>query len=203
MPSHNVIECLSTVHKHFIRSTTSRGAFPKVNPQQQHKMATQERDSGSSPDHEQGLSSILSTEERVELTLLLANITEIMRKQITDTFDASVASAKTPQSKVSVTDEDPNVDESEKGKESEEEQKARKLQQEREKELSAPKMLELKEASLKYFDAWRESVIMRVGTAVNTSKEVIEKQKDEATVEATPEAASKEPAAEPKVISKF
>merc|ERR1711939_108036 len=72
-----------------------------------------------------------------------------------------------------------------------------KLREQREKELSAPKMLELKEDSLKFFDNWRESVISRVGTAVNNSKEVVEEQKDKASVEAT----EKEPPSHTRVIS--
>ncbi|KAI9049834.1 hypothetical protein LZ554_005984 [Drepanopeziza brunnea f. sp. 'monogermtubi'] len=166
-------------------------------------MATSVKKAEASKSHEQDLSSILSTEERVELTLLLANITELMRKQIMDTFDASVTTVKPHQQTLKITDKNPNVDESKERGETEEDENARKLQEEREKELSAPKMLELKEASLKYFDAWRDSVILRVGTAVNNSKEVVEEQRDKATVEATPEAISKDgPAAEPKAIRK-
>lgn len=143
--------------------------------------------------HEKDLSSILTTEERVELTLLVANITKLMRKQIADTFDASVTSAKQPQQALHITDKNPNVDESQSHEETEEEEKARKLREKREKELSAPKMLELKKDSLDFFDKWRESVILRVGTAVNNPKEVVEEQKETASVEATPEAAPPEP----------
>ncbi|KAG4442830.1 hypothetical protein IFR05_001711 [Cadophora sp. M221] len=149
-----------------------------------------------SQSHEEDLSSILSTEERVELTLLLANITELMRKQITDTFDASITSAKPPQQALNLTDKNPNVKDTKSEKETEEEINARKLREQREKELSVPKMLELKEDSLKFFDNWRESVISRVGTAVNNSKEVVKEQKDKASIEATKD----EPPSEPKVI---
>lgn len=164
-------------------------------------MSSPEEKEDSSQSHGEDLGSILSTEERVELTLLLANITELMRKQITDTFDASITSAKPPQQALHLTDKNPNVKDTktEKGKESEEEVEARKLREQREKELSAPKMLELKEDSLKFFDNWRDSVILRVGTAVNNSKEVVEEQKDKATIEATKD----EPPAETKVIRKF
>lgn len=161
-------------------------------------MAPPDEKAKSSQDHEQDLSSILSTEERVELTLLLANITELMRKQITDTFDASITTAKPPQQALNLTDKNPNVDDTIPKEETEEEEKARKLREQREKELSAPKMLELKEDSLKFFDNWRESVISRVGTAVNNSKEVVEEQKEKATVEATKD----DPPSEPKVLRK-
>lgn len=154
---------------------------------------------GKDTTHEQDLSSILSTEERVELTLLVANITELMRKQVADTFDAST-SAKQPQQAISTTDKNPNVDESQSHEETEEEEKARKLREKREKELSAPKMLELKKDSLEFFDKWRESVISRVGTAVNNPKEVVEEQKETASVDATPDNAAP---SEPKVIRRY
>ncbi|PVH83748.1 DUF726-domain-containing protein [Cadophora sp. DSE1049] len=160
-------------------------------------MAPPEEKAESSQKQGEDLSSILSTEERVELTLLLANITELMRKQITDTFDASITSAKPPQQALNLTDKNPNVKDTKDEKETEEEVNARKLREQREKELSAPKMLELKEDSLKFFDHWRESVISRVGTAVNNSKEVVEEQKDKASVEAT----KHEPPTETKVIA--
>ncbi|KAL2073559.1 hypothetical protein VTL71DRAFT_10885 [Oculimacula yallundae] len=159
-------------------------------------MAPPKEKAESSESHGEDLSSILSTEERVELTLLLANITELMRKQITDTFDASITTAKPPQQALNLTDKNPNVSETEPEKETEEEINARKLRKQREKELSAPKMLELKEESLKYFDQWRDSVILRVSTAVNNSKEVIEEQKDKASVKATKD----EPTTEPKIL---
>ena len=106
-------------------------------------MAHPEEKAESSQKQGEDLSSILSTEERVELTLLLANITELMRKQITDTFDASITSAKPPQQALNLTDKNPNVEDTKVEKESEEEINARKLREQREKELSAPKMLEL------------------------------------------------------------
>ncbi|KAK0100854.1 hypothetical protein ONS95_007301 [Cadophora gregata] len=160
-------------------------------------MASSEEKADSPQKQGEDLSSILSSEERVELTLLLANITELMRKQITDTFDASITSAQPPQQALNLTDKNPNVDDTKPEKETEEEVNARKLRVQREKELSAPKMLELKEDSLKFFDHWRESVISRVGIAVNNSKEVVEEQKDKASVEATKD----EPPTETKVIS--
>ncbi len=163
-------------------------------------MASTSGQSNSAKDHEQDLSSILTTEERVELTLLIANITELMRQQIKDTFDASFASGKQPQQGLHLADKNPNVDDSKPQEETEEEETARKLRENREKELSAPKMLDLKGDALKFFDSWRESVISRVGIAVNNPKEVVKNQKNNASVEATPRAA---PSAEPKRIREF
>jgi hypothetical protein len=162
-------------------------------------MAPADEKAESASEHEADLSAILSAEEQVELTLLIANITELMRKHITDTFDASITSAKKPQQALHTTDKNPNVDDSKPYKETEEEEKARKMREKRVKELSAPKMLELKNAYLDFFDKWRESVISRVGAVVNSTKEVIETQKEKATVAATPDRAAP---AEPKVIRK-
>jgi hypothetical protein len=144
---------------------------------------------GSAGDHEQDLSTILSAEERVELTLLTANITEIMKKQITDTFDASITSGKQPQQALHITDKNPNIDDSKPHKETDEEEKARKLRVKREKELSAPKMLELKKEAIVFFEKWRESVISRVGSVVNNPKEVVDEQKVKASTSAATETA--------------
>jgi hypothetical protein len=160
-------------------------------------MAASDGKAESSQGPEADLSAILSTEEQVELTLLIANITELMRKHITDTFDASITSAKKPQQALHITDKNPNVEESKAHKETEEEEKARKMREKREKELSAPKMLELKNAYLEFFDKWRESVISRVGTVVNSPKEVVEEQKEKATVAVTPDSSAP---ADPKVV---
>jgi hypothetical protein len=162
-------------------------------------MAPHAAKDGSAQEHGQDLSTILTTEERVELTLLIANITEIMQKQILDTFDASVVLKKTQQQPLlAVKDKNPNIDNTKPHEETEEEEKARKLREKREKELSAPKMLELKKDSLVFFDKWRESVISRVGTVINNPKEVTEEQKEKASAKATPDTA---PDPEPKVIS--
>lgn len=48
----------------------------------------------------------------------------------------------------------------------------RKLLAQREKELSAPKMRELKAAALEFFDHWRISVMERVGSIVNSKQTV-------------------------------
>jgi len=163
-------------------------------------MAPSDGKAESAQDPEADLSAILSTEEQVELTLLVANITELMRKHITDTFNASITSAKKPQQALHITDKNPNVDESKPHKETDEEEKARKMREKREKELSAPKMLELKNVYLDFFDKWRESVISRVGAVVNSPKEVVAEQKEKATIAATPDSSAP---AEPKVIREF
>lgn len=53
----------------------------------------------------------------------------------------------------------------------------RKLKEQREKELSAPAMKELKKDSLKFFDEWRTHVIIRVGEVVNSKEEAASQMK--------------------------
>lgn len=53
----------------------------------------------------------------------------------------------------------------------------RKMKEQREKELSAPAMKELKKDSLKFFDEWRTHVIIRVGEVVNSREEASSQMK--------------------------
>lgn len=141
-------------------------------------------------EQEQSLTSVLATaEDRSELTLLIANCTETMRKVIDDTFEAS----QTGQPEDTVTDllggdasDNPNVDAANEVKE-----RARKEQEQREKELSAPKMKELRKAALQHFDDWRDSVLQRVGEVVN-SREAASAQKKEARPQ-SPKVPSRKP----------
>lgn len=142
-------------------------------------------------DHEHDLSTMLETEERVDLTLLIADITEVMQKQIRDNFDASIGTENVSKKTLDIGDKNPNANNSQPNEESEEEEKARQLREKREKELSAPKMLELKHDALKFFQEWQETVISRIGTVVNNPKEVIEGQKKKASADSTPDATSK------------
>jgi hypothetical protein len=152
-------------------------------------MASPHVDAESTKDDDKDISQILTPEERGELTLLLANITEIMRQQIRNIFDASITSTTKPHEVFQVTGKTSNPSASDLHKETDEEEKERKLHEKREKELSEPKMLELKLEALKFFDQWRESVILRVGNAVNNPQEVLEEQKRRASVDETPDAA--------------
>ncbi|GAB7337079.1 hypothetical protein MBLNU457_g2483t1 [Dothideomycetes sp. NU457] len=128
-------------------------------------------------EQEESLTTILSSQEdRTELTLLIANCTETMRKTIVDTFDANQTGhkadiVKDPKGQNEWTDAvkaDIAAQE-----------KAQREQAAREKELSAPKMQETKNAALKFFDDWRENVISRVGEVVN-SQEAARHQKERA-----------------------
>lgn len=139
-----------------------------------------------SSERDEDLSTILTSEERVELTLLISNIAEHMRKQITDNFEIITTSTRPPDQALNITDRNPNIKQDDVQEQTEEQKKAAELQEQREKELSAPEMQELKKECLMHFDGWRESVISRVGNVVNTPTKVTTEQKAQATAESTP-----------------
>ncbi|KIN02546.1 hypothetical protein OIDMADRAFT_102684 [Oidiodendron maius Zn] len=122
------------------------------------------------------IQQLLSAEERGQLTLLVADITKLMAKQICDIFDSSIASLTKPRHILQTGDINPNVIGSRPHKETEEEERTRHLLERREKELSEPKMLELKIEAIKFFEEWRVSLTSRVGDAVNNLKEVVVEQ---------------------------
>ena len=120
---------------------------------------------------DESLTTILDTEQRSQLTLLLAFATARMREAVENNFDATATlSPSLLQSQASEDDKitNPNIDTG--TVDVEQYDRERKLKEQREKELNAPKMLELKAASLQFFDAWREGVIRRVGEVVNSKE---------------------------------
>ncbi|KAI9869557.1 MAG: hypothetical protein M1830_005395, partial [Pleopsidium flavum] len=139
-----------------------------------------EKEKKDSDGDNQDLTTILDSHQRGELTLLIASATEAMRKSIEDIFDPTATLS--PDIIAELTSEDdkimnPNIDPA--TVDVEQYDRERKVKEQREKELSAPKMKELKAAALKYLDEWREGVIQRVGEVVN-SKETAEHQKSQA-----------------------
>lgn len=120
-------------------------------------------------EEEESLTSILPTmEARSELTLLIADCTETMRRGISDTFDpkqtgipADTTTDLKDGAAVSTSNADPSAADDEAA------DKARKEQAAREKELNTPIMKDMHDSALKYFDDWRESVLLRVGEVVN------------------------------------
>jgi hypothetical protein len=134
---------------------------------------------GSSGDQKQDLSTILSKEDCVELSLLITRILEVMRKQQQHVF--------------LVEGRNPNAKHTQPFADTKEDDAARSLREKREKELSVPKMLELRKDSLGFFDKWRESVDFRIGAVVNSPQPVTKDQKEEASVTATPDAVSMGP----------
>lgn len=131
-------------------------------------------------EEEESLTSILpNAESRSELTILIADCTETMRRGITDTFDAKKTGSPTDATtelKGDAALSSPSTDPSTANVEAED--KARKEEAAREKEVNAPKMKELQKSALKHFDDWRESVLLRVGEVVNQREAASEKKKE-------------------------
>lgn len=141
-------------------------------------------------EEEQSLTSVLPTPQaRSDLTLLVANCTETMRKGITDTFDlnqigkmedmmSKLKVDESAQKSDSATDAAAATTEKTEEEKKRAEEKAQKEQAEREKELSGPKMQELQKAALQHFDDWRDSVLLRIGEVVNQREEAVSQKKE-------------------------
>ncbi|KAJ8116471.1 hypothetical protein ONZ43_g4435 [Nemania bipapillata] len=100
------------------------------------------------------LTTILETvEDRTALTLLICDITELMRKRLLSIFDPSETDSGERDSQE---------------QHSNEKQKAELAKLE--KEINEESMVELKTAALDFFNEWHDSVILRVGEAVNSRK---------------------------------
>jgi len=150
------------------------------NPASWFSSGGKEKEKKADDDDNQDLSTIMDEHQRGELTLLIARATEAMRKAIEANFDATATLS--PDLIGDLTSEDdkimnPNVDPA--TVDVEHFDRERKLKEQREKELSAPKMKELKTAAIQFLDDWRDGVLQRVGEVVN-SKETAEHQKGQA-----------------------
>ncbi|KAL8947197.1 MAG: hypothetical protein Q9222_006496 [Ikaeria aurantiellina] len=145
---------------------------------------------GNHQEEEESLTTILNIDQRGELTLLIASIMASMRKAIQLNFDANATLAAMPSKlntsedeKILNTNTDPAT--ADVGQLDQE----KKLREQRRKELSAPKMKELKEEALIFIDQWRTNVIERIGSIVN-SKEEASSQLRSAPAKAPPSHAS-------------
>ena len=124
----------------------------------------------AAPAQDQALNTLLSAEQRAELPLLIAKVAEVMRKHISDVFDASVTTSNASKKALSKA-KNPNVDTTP-HKGTEEEAKARKLEEARAKQLSQPKQQELKNAALDYLQKWQTTVVARVEEALEAKETV-------------------------------
>jgi len=134
--------------------------------------------SGSASNHGEGesLTTVLRTvEDRSALTMLICDITELMRKRLLDTFDANEAGSSesdlfaASEHQTKETDETGGL-----GDDTDYEDKQQNLERkqadeyaQREREVNEKCMVELKNAALDFFDDWRDSVILRIGKVVN------------------------------------
>ena len=127
-------------------------------------------------EEDQGLNSVLTEDQCADLTLLIAAITKRMREDIESHYDPSKGLKLIKDSNggdaLENIDFDPGtVDVTAYDKE-------RKIREEQEKELAKPHTKKLKEANLKWFDEWREIVILRVGEAVNSKEKAVNQRED-------------------------
>jgi len=117
-------------------------------------------------EEQQDLKSILSDSQCGDLVQLTTGITSQMRRSIEDNFNATatldkIRSDESGEDQFASLDYDPGtVDVAAYDKE-------RKLRDERQKQLSTPKVKELKAASLKWFGDWRSEFLKRVDETVN------------------------------------
>ncbi|KIW15648.1 hypothetical protein PV08_05697 [Exophiala spinifera] len=144
--------------------------MPEHQIKQRHGQSSNDRPRGDGDDDGQDgldLTTILNENQRADLTLLVANLAESMRKLIQDNFDSTAGLNRALLREGMSEDEkmmaaDPHADVSSYDRE-------RRLKDEADRDLATDRMKALKSDALKCFDEWREQVIMRVGEAVNTS----------------------------------
>lgn len=116
----------------------------------------------------ESLTTILPTmEDRTALTLLLGECTEAMRQAIIHIFDAS-ETGKTVDLIANLEGELEKTGAEDVKADAANQEKMDKELAQREKELSAEKMQELKKAALAHFDEWNSHVIQRVGEVINS-----------------------------------
>ncbi|KAI0400362.1 hypothetical protein F4802DRAFT_620147 [Xylaria palmicola] len=158
--------------------------------------------SGQANSQEEGVSltSVLETaEDRTALTLLVCDIAELMRKRLLGTFDPNEAGAEELDPQTAQEDQGKETDESS----GDQQAQQRKLAERRtaelarlEKEVNEVSMVELRNAALGAFDDWRDSVVLRVGEAVN-AKKAAEEQSAHAEPETSAMTGSKPSSASP------
>ncbi|KAL8971682.1 MAG: hypothetical protein Q9183_000937 [Haloplaca sp. 2 TL-2023] len=127
---------------------------------------------GKQQEEEESLTTILNIDQRGDLTLLIASIMASMRKSIELNFDANVALSSS-QSNPSASEDEKTMNKSTDPATADVDKldQEKKLREQRQKELSAPKMKELKEDALRFIDQWRTNVIERIGSIVNSKEE--------------------------------
>lgn len=146
----------------------------------------EQEDDTSHEDSDSSLQTILNREDRGELLLLIADLMEVMRKQIVDTFDPNNIETATPRKidrpsgatqpaiahppvpEIGASDTPKQTTDDESAEETQKRQeKAAKALEKRVKELAKPENVALRTAALHHFDEWRDKVLQRVGEAVN------------------------------------
>ncbi|KAI1644921.1 DUF726-domain-containing protein [Daldinia loculata] len=146
---------------------------------------------GSKKYDEEGesLTTVLDTDEdRSSLTILVSDITELMRKRLIDTFDPKETGSQEDHLFALASDNSElanleKLSDEERGKGIQKILENKKTElAEREKEVSEEEIVTLKTSVLEFFDNWRDTVVIRVGEVVN-SRKTAEKQSKQAKPE--------------------
>ncbi|CRG88917.1 hypothetical protein PISL3812_05952 [Talaromyces islandicus] len=126
---------------------------------------TRKHDTENNKEDEQSLSSLLDDSQRGTLMVLISEILEHMRKIVFDNFEAPHT---TPTSKKRRPNDAPPDSEF---------QDSSNNDQQSQQSQAAPPGLDVKSEAeaLRYFDDWRDSVILRVGEVLNERKEPTKK----------------------------
>lgn len=129
---------------------------------------------------DQSLATLLTLDQRAELSLLIAKTTENMRNDLVKGFDQIPKSDTKKETTLSGEDIDlsklnlgePGVASQDAEIEALQQQEREAAEHEEEATVSAtPKSEALKKSALEFFDKWSESVILRVGEVVNSREE--------------------------------
>ncbi|OQV05302.1 hypothetical protein CLAIMM_10067 isoform 2 [Cladophialophora immunda] len=174
----------------------------------------QSGDQQRKPEDDQSLGTLLTREERADLTLLISQTIEEMRRGLVRTFDerpkpkpkgapavgeAEAEQATVEVSKLSLSEgQRKEIDDQFKGSRTE----GQEVQDEDEPGVDAepdtllttptPEAKALRSAALTFFDAWAESVILRVGEVVNSRDEAAQDKNRDQTRKLASEAAKQQ-----------
>lgn len=116
-------------------------------------------------DKEQDLTTLLSKDQRADLTMLIGNATDAIKSRVDAVINATQIEDDSKLEQSVTEQANPNTDPS--SVSSDEQEAARKAQEKREDQVSASSFKELGEALTRFIDQWRDSVILRVGEVVN------------------------------------
>ena len=161
-------------------STRRPSATPRANSQSTEKSPGINDEEQTPGKGEQDLKSFLDEDQRTDLSQLVAGISRQMRKTIEDNFDASATLQTLGQDRKEMSEDEKimNADFDTGAVDVGVYEKERKLKEEREKELSVPKLKELKRTALEWFDEWQEIVQKRVDETVEPKPGAVGDSKD-------------------------
>ncbi|KAL6253272.1 hypothetical protein RBB50_000995 [Rhinocladiella similis] len=143
------------------------------------RTSSPKRNQQNAQSDDQSLATLLTLDQRAELSVLIAHVTESMRKDLIKAFDEKPKPKPKPPvdaekdidlSKLNL--DDPGVASQDAEIEAMKREQLEAAKTEEETTVSAtPQSEALKKSALEFFDHWSESVILRVGEVVNSREE--------------------------------